>query len=482
MSSSYSNSLRIELIGPGDQAGAWGNTTNSNLSYILDTAIAGYQTVNTVSTNTALTYLDGASEFTTENQSIYATLRFTTSTGAAFNVYAPPVPKQYIIFNNSGHSMTIYNSTNFGDFNAAGAGVTILDGKKVVVFSDGDNFYTIDAANLTGTLEIANGGTGQTTQQAALNALAGTQINNRVLRSDGTNTTLSQVALTTDVAGVLPVGNGGTGVSSTSALAALIGSLMFPVGAIYSSTVSTNPGTSLGFGTWTAFGAGKVLIGNGVSDTITVGSAINAVVTGSITTTTLTVTAVTSGTLAVGSYITGSGITVGTYITALGTGTGGVGTYTLNQSMTTGSITISGQPIGNLAIGSKYTIVSAGTTDFTQFGAANNTVGTVFTATGYGTGTGTASKTWVGGDTGGSTNAVVVSHTHTINDPGHFHSETAYNQPGIGNAGGGGARVNVVASNTGTATTGISVNPSGSTGANANLQPYVVVYMWQRTA
>jgi hypothetical protein len=216
MSSSYSNSLRIELIGPGDQAGAWGNTTNSNLSYILDTAIAGYQTVNTVSTNTALTYLDGASEFTTENQSIYATLRFTTSTGAAFNVYAPPVPKQYIIFNNSGHSMTIYNSTNFGDFNAAGAGVTILDGKKVVVFSDGDNFYTIDAANLTGTLEIANGGTGQTTQQAALNALAGTQINNRVLRSDGTNTTLSQVVLTTDVAGVLPVGNGGTGVSTST--------------------------------------------------------------------------------------------------------------------------------------------------------------------------------------------------------------------------------------------------------------------------
>lgn len=216
MSSSYSNSLRIELIGPGDQAGAWGSTTNSNLSYILDTAIAGYQTVNIVSTNTALTYLDGPSAFTTENQSIYATLRFTTSTGAAFNVYAPPVSKQYIIFNNSGYSMTIYNSTNYGDFNAAGAGVTIVDGKKVVVFSDGDNFYTIDAANLTGTLAIVNGGTGQTTQQAALNALAGTQVNNRVLRSDGINTTLSQVVLTTDVTGTLPVTSGGTGVTTST--------------------------------------------------------------------------------------------------------------------------------------------------------------------------------------------------------------------------------------------------------------------------
>jgi hypothetical protein len=67
------------------------------------------------------------------------------------------------------------------------------------------------AVTLSGTaLPIANGGTGALTQQAAINALAGTQTNNRVLRSDGTNTTLSQVALGTDVSGVLPVANGGT--------------------------------------------------------------------------------------------------------------------------------------------------------------------------------------------------------------------------------------------------------------------------------
>ena len=64
---------------------------------------------------------------------------------------------------------------------------------------------------LSGTVGIANGGTGQITQQAALNALAGTQTANRVLRSDGTNTTLSQVDLTTDVTGTLPLANGGTG-------------------------------------------------------------------------------------------------------------------------------------------------------------------------------------------------------------------------------------------------------------------------------
>ena len=55
-----------------------------------------------------------------------------------------------------------------------------------------------------------------------------------------------------------------------------------------------------------------------------------ASVTGSITGTTLTVTAVGSGTLAIGQTITGTNVATGTTITALGTGTGGLGTYTVN--------------------------------------------------------------------------------------------------------------------------------------------------------
>jgi hypothetical protein len=659
MSSSYSSSLRIELIGSGDQAGAWGATTDSNFAYVMDTAIAGYQAVTVSSAAQALTYVNGPSSSANLNQSVYAMLKF-NSAAAASAIYAPPASKQYIVWNNTSYTITIYNSTVIGNTTAAGTGVAIPSGSKIIVWSDATNFYDVETANLTGTLPIAKGGTGQTTANDAFNALAPaqtltvtagsfvvgatytiltvgtttwtsigaasntvgvtfvatgvgsgtgtatTKVPNRYLKSDGTNTsfdylnlsdtttvtagsfvigtaytvsslgttnfvtigaastavvtgavattvlTVSAVssgalaigtyitgtnvttgtyivslgtgtggvgtynlnqsmtassttitgqpltgtpfiatgvgagtgtAVLADYIGSLPVSNGGTGVGSLSALAVLIGSLVFPVGAIYSSTSSTNPGTSLGFGTWTAFGAGRVLVGNGVTDTVTAGSAINAVVTGSITSNVLTVTAVTSGALAVGSYITGTGITVGTYITALGTGTGGVGTYTLNQSMSTGSITVSGQPVGNLAVGSKYTIVSAGTTDFTQFGAANNTVGTVFTATGNGTGTGTASKTWVGGDTGGSADAVVVSHTHTLLDPGHRHSAgpaagtTATNGPNNGqwrtdSAGSGLSTI---------ATTDISIYPAGSSAANANYQPYIVVYMWQRT-
>jgi len=244
MSSTYSTSLRAELIGSGDQAGAWGSTTNSNFANIFDAAIAGYQTVSVTSANQALTYLNGPTPTAALNQSVYALLRFTTTTTAAFNVYAPPVSKQYVVYNNSGYSMTIYNSTVIGNTTAAGTGVTVTDGKKVMIWSDGTNFYGVD---LAGTVSIANGGTGQTTQQAAINALAGTQTNNRVLRSDGTNTTLSQVVLTTDVTGTLPIANGGTNSTSTPTAG----------GAVY--------GTGSAMATTAAGTSGQVLTSNGVS-------------------------------------------------------------------------------------------------------------------------------------------------------------------------------------------------------------------------
>jgi hypothetical protein len=54
----------------------------------------------------------------------------------------------------------------------------------------------------------------------------------------------------------------------------------------------------------------------------------------------LTVSAVSSGTVAVGQTIIGTGIMAGTIITALGTGSGGTGTYTVNLSQTVSSTTV----------------------------------------------------------------------------------------------------------------------------------------------
>ena len=67
----------------------------------------------------------------------------------------------------------------------------------------------------------------------------------------------------------------------------------------------------------------------------------NTIFTGSISGTTLTVTAITTGVLAVGDVISGTGITANTIIVALGTGTGGLGTYTVDTSQTALSTTIS---------------------------------------------------------------------------------------------------------------------------------------------
>lgn len=94
-------------------------------------------------------------------------------------------------------------------------------------------------------------------------------------------------------------------------------------------------------------------------------------------------------------------------------------------------------------------------------------------------------------ETGGSKDATVVSHTHTasVSDPGHFHTTTLDNTTGAG--GTPGAKWSALTSptqtssaNTDTKTTGITVanSTTGSSGTNANLQPYVTVAMWKRTA
>ena len=98
-----------------------------------------------------------------------------------------------------------------------------------------------------------------------------------------------------------------------------------------------------------------------------------------------------------------------------------------------------------------------------------------------------AGSTYAVGATGGSANAIVVSHTHTatssVTDPSHSHStvdSTAYSFVGFGGSNGlSAAGANFggpTYTNTGAASTGITVATSiastGSSGTNANLPPY----------
>jgi len=92
-----------------------------------------------------------------------------------------------------------------------------------------------------------------------------------------------------------------------------------------------------------------------------------ATVTGSVSGTTLTVTAVASGTIYVGMTVTGTGVAANTHITALGTGTGGVGTYTVNNSQTVSSTTLT------LTANSKITAVYPGIYNLQWSGQFQNT-------------------------------------------------------------------------------------------------------------
>lgn len=89
-------------------------------------------------------------------------------------------------------------------------------------------------------------------------------------------------------------------------------------------------------------------------------------------------------------------------------------------------------------------------------------------------------------ETGGSKDAIVVSHTHSVTDPGHDHD---YNMPvavspgAQGSFGGGDGNLNTTRTvDMPKVTTGISIASTGSSGTNANLQPYITVFMWKRTA
>jgi hypothetical protein len=128
--STYSPDLRIELITNGTQAGVWGDTTNRNLGTIIEQAIAGVQTVTTTTQKYALTTQDG---FPDEARN--AALIVSTTYGAAYQLYAPPNPKLYIVQNNSAYDLTVYNSTVKGNTTAAGVGVVVPANRALPLYT-----------------------------------------------------------------------------------------------------------------------------------------------------------------------------------------------------------------------------------------------------------------------------------------------------------------------------------------------------------
>lgn len=235
--------------------------------------------------------------------------------------------------------------------------------------------WSATAANNTdiGGIDIAEGCAPSGINNAIRELMA--QVKDQQTGTDADNFTVGGnliVTGTTTLTGIstAPTAASGTNTTQLATTAFVVAALavLYPIGSIYSSTVSTNPNTLFGFGTWVAYGAGRVLLGDG------------------------------------------SGFTAGA--------------------------------------------------------------------------------------TGGSADAVVVSHTHTatsvVTDAGHSHNVQLKSANGSTNGysvaagSGNGTNLTLLSPGTNSATTGITVATTNGTvgvsGTNANLQPYVVVYMWNRTA
>ena len=154
MASTYS-SLKIELIGTGEQAGTWGTTTNTNLGTAIEQAIVGKADVTVSSTSVTLTLTD--SNALQDARALYLNLSGTPGGAATLNV--PAIEKNYIVKNGTNEQVTIKVSGQ--------TGVVIPTGKTVLVYNDGTDVVTavdhIPSLTLGSALPVASGGTGGTT-------------------------------------------------------------------------------------------------------------------------------------------------------------------------------------------------------------------------------------------------------------------------------------------------------------------------------
>jgi len=181
MASTYS-SLKIQLMGTGENSGTWGTITNTNLGTALEEAIVGSADVNFSSADVTLTLTDTNSSQSARN----LRLNLTGSVGAPQNLIVPAIEKVYIINNGLTQTITVKN--------ASGTGISVPAGKTEYVYNNGTN--VVEAINhltsltIDTPLPITSGGT-------------------------GTNST-TYANLQSNVSGTLPIANGGTGSTSTT--------------------------------------------------------------------------------------------------------------------------------------------------------------------------------------------------------------------------------------------------------------------------
>ena len=130
MASSYSTDLKLELMVTGENAGTWGDITNTNL-VILQQAIAGYQSVAVnATTGLTLTFTNAA-----VSDGKNAVLNLTGTPTTNINVLVPDgIEKTYFVNNQIVHgtnTVTLKTTT--------GTGIKLAQGNRYTVYSDATN-------------------------------------------------------------------------------------------------------------------------------------------------------------------------------------------------------------------------------------------------------------------------------------------------------------------------------------------------------
>jgi len=163
MASTYSTSLKLELIGDGEQSGIWGQTTNTNLGTLLEQAITGVVSITMTNANYTLSNLNGVSD-----ESRNAVLVVGGTNAAVRDIIAPLVEKLYWVKNSTvgGFGVRIIGSS--------GTGVTVPNGGFTPVYCDGTNFYSLELTSTVGNFNV----NGNLTVTGNTNAVAATYTGN----------------------------------------------------------------------------------------------------------------------------------------------------------------------------------------------------------------------------------------------------------------------------------------------------------------
>jgi hypothetical protein len=232
----YVNNLRLKEITTGDEDGTWGTSTNTNLELITDGFSYGTKEI-AADANETFTMPDATADAT---RSLYLKFTSAVSLTATREITLGPntVSKTWIIENATTGSQIITIKQG------SGATVNIPNGSKVMVVTDGAGAGaavlnanptevggTVTSVGGTGTVNgISLSGTVTSSGNLTLGgALTGVNLTSQVtgtlpIANGGTGTTSTTFAnLTTNVTGTLPVANGGTGATTITANNVVLG-------------------------------------------------------------------------------------------------------------------------------------------------------------------------------------------------------------------------------------------------------------------